>query len=219
MPKTPAKTIAKVRPILLPEFVLAGLYAGSITEVRELIVPQPVVHTADMLAALLPALDTKFWVREVWNRVPVTAYGTKGLSHIIVPDDPNEMVIYKAGFDRCWGGAKRSPMHLPQELSRMILTVREAQFARLQDMTHHNAMNCGASHLPNRPTYREEVAAALQAHKKPPIGDSPVQRYRRFWDGTHSKKAGQWASNPWVRVIRYHVEKTDVLGKKEATRA
>lgn len=156
----------------------------------------------------------RLWVREKFS--PTKPMGrlckVASATYVCFPDGSQKFKsgsYYQQPADKpCSGnwptGWRWSPARwMPSWASRITIELLAVRVERLADMTEVNAIDCGALMLPNRPTYEAEVEFAklerTSSLRPPPIGDSPLMRYKRAWDAQHSQRY-PWASNPWVFV-------------------
>lgn len=73
------------------------------------------IHVGDIL-----------YVRETWAKVPITAYGSE--------------IIYKATFDRTYGGGWKPSLFMPKEAARIFLKVTSKKVERVQYLTEEDAI-------------------------------------------------------------------------------
>lgn len=193
------------RPIIFGGPMVRALLAGTKTQTRRIVKPQPIgfhggvrldchtfvgiingpkgikQHPVDHCwNSPYGRAGDRLWVRETWQ---------------IVKSDANPPKIwYRAdpGVEDCvaksligWAGW-RSPIHLPREACRLLLEVTGVRVERLQEIS-------------------ESDAAAEGIEPRAAFGESTDPRryhYRCLWDSLNAKRA-PWASNPWVWVIEF----------------
>lgn len=96
-----------------------------------------------------------------------------------------------------FGPAKPS-IHMPRWASRITLEVTAVRVERLQDMLEVDAIDEGAL------TIDLPAAGPATQAGKPPLGASPLVRFRHLWDEINAKRPGcAWASNPWVIAVTF----------------
>lgn len=203
----------KERPILFSGSMVRAILAGTKTQDRRVVKPQPGegAHVETMRASLTrsgskpvfaatwdaPSDDgstmslcpygqpgTKLWVRETWA-VP-HRYDGHGPSNIPVL---GVRTHYAATEER--GGLRWRPsIHMPRWASRITLEITGVRVERLHDISEADAMAEGVNVHPDH-------------HGKPRTSIySPVQAYRALWESINGQ--GSWAVNPWVWVISFH---------------
>lgn len=225
-----------VKPILFSTPMVQALLAGTKTQTRRTINPQPklaqhhepvrveqrgergwvwMVHT-DRPAYQFATGDWKsrisvgdrLYVREHWRTTP----GSDDLA----PRDliPHLMPVHYVadGGDMPWPtgipGRFRQGMHMPRWASRLTLHVTEVRVQRLQEIS---ASDCFAEGIP-RP-------ACLTDPKVPMLGSdmtlrqNTVSAYRALWESINGP--GSWDANPWVAAYSFTVERgnIDELGR------
>jgi hypothetical protein len=148
----------------------------------------------------------RLWVRETFADLRGMGFGNDP-----VTDKPWNFA-YKAdiqpGSDsdqaRIDYGVKWKPsIHMPRAASRITLEVTDVRVERVQDITEQDAISEGALTIPNTPEYQKVFDEAVSAEQKPPLGESPRQRFARLWDIINAKKGYGWETNCWVWVIEF----------------
>lgn len=131
----------------------------------------------------------QLWVREAWRAVPTSAYRcSENIQQTINPNDPDESVIYRAGWDLSDPGMWRSPIFMPRWASRLLLEVVRIKVRRLQDITEEGA-----------------IAEGMLFIRPPelPFGATYRQKFAAYWDTINPGRATCWDANPWVASIEY----------------
>lgn len=194
---------AKERPILFSGPMVRALLAGTKTQTRRVVKPQPTefvggpgVKLADgSPAPLVPLDDTvepygseircpyglpgdRLWVRESWSP-------TNQLSH---------GVLYRADFTSPEVGRWKPSIHMPRWASRILLDVTGVRVERLQDISEADARAEGAKECD--PVSGREVLLAGPSQR-----GSFVLHYRDIWEQING--AGSWDANPWVWVVEF----------------
>lgn len=134
------------------------------------------------------------WVRETWF-------------------ENEECLLYKASkYENTkeyhgrngWVQIKWRPsIFMPREAARIFLRVTNVRVERLQDITEVEAIDEGALTVPNTKEYQKAFGEAVAIGEKPPLGETPKQRFARLWDSINAKRGYSWESNPWVWVIEF----------------
>jgi len=159
----------KERPILLRQHEVIAVLAGTKTQLRRVIKPQPNSNhggepywfvggyrawrhrgiTDVLRMGAINELRCPFgmpgdrlWVREAHAFVPEPAYRcSKGVTQKQNPQDHYEACIYRAGFDRASGGIGWRPsIQMPRWASRLTLEVIRVRVERLHDISDADAI-------------------------------------------------------------------------------
>ena len=196
----------KERPIIFSAPMVRAILAGTKTQTRRAVKPQPkpwgcgglqvpgyCSSTAESFRSGMPIFMSKFgkpgdrlWVREshwwfIDERDPVTGYTPP----LLTIDD----VSYRADGDdgrTAW----RSPIHMPRWASRITLEITGVRVERLQDISEADAMAEGCELECMTPT-GDDSGSAIYG----PGG------YRALWESINGP--GSWAANPWVWVVEF----------------
>jgi hypothetical protein len=190
------------RPILFSAPMVRALLAGTKTQTRRVVKPQPVeswtrsangprstrswswplpdgqhVPVPDGMAVRCPhgPPGDRLWVREAWRSGRLT----DGFA-------PREMTPHVVWYEadgpapEATNGRARASMHMPRWASRITLEVTEVRVERLQDISHDDACAEGIE------STRGGAGAC-------------IDRYRALWESINGH--GSWQTNPWVWVV------------------
>lgn len=197
------------RPILFATPMVRALLAGTKTQTRRVLKPQPGNDGKyDDLKSCYRALriepGDRLWCREAWR------------SHFHYDDlAPSEMggeepIQYEAdGAHQTWGypaiskiGRLRASMYMPRWASRLTLLVTDVRVQRLQDISEEDARaeGCPFTH------------DGRQYAPPPPEVDS-WQGYGRasfslLWSEINGP--GSWDANPWVVAYTFSVHQRNI---------
>ncbi|MCW1839477.1 hypothetical protein [Prosthecomicrobium hirschii] len=207
------------RPILFSAPMVRAILAGTKTQTRRVLNPQPgwvrdgVMYwrgTATMIGAhrLRYSVGDRLWVREGFMPAPEEAppetprptlwniaYAAGGFCECTAPPDYDPMLY---NYER-WSPS----IHMPRWASRLTLTVTDARVERLQDISEADAVDEGVLSLP--PVHASGPSTERGC---PPIGGSPVERYARLWDDINGP--GAWDRNPWVAAYTFTVARRNI---------
>lgn len=199
------------RPIIFSGPLIRALLAGTKTQTRRVLKPQPYnfvtegrqywnasgcvggrisISDADLLRLHGWESGRRLWVREAWAH------------------DAPDLETARARFEDALGGAGygpyyratepepdtlswRSPIHMPRWASRLTLTVTEVRVQRLQGISEEDARAEGCR------AFGPDIADPDQGG---PSGDA-ADAYRRLWNSLHGPDA--WAANPWVAALTF----------------
>jgi hypothetical protein len=225
----------KERPILFSSLMIRALLAGTKTQTRRLVKPQPsgdAVEAAiidggagDGVWCWLAGADMndvsgvlgefrcpygvpgdRLWVRETWRAS--LAFDLTKPSEI-----PSSFPIgYEAGggnlptFNE---GKLRPGMFMPRWASRITLEITDARVQPVQEISEADAIAEGVEPVGDR--WRDYDAAP-----RPDGFADPRKSFRALWQSINAKRA-PWASNPWVWVLTFARVMQPVIapGKKD----
>lgn len=203
------------RPILFSAPMVRALLAGTKTQTRRTLKPQPVtavtgfqtvfsdhpyfeatVNGAPLVAAfpaghgLLSAYPPLRYAigDRLWVRETWTAKMVHGWTIADARSGRYQtQLVYRAdGADSIDGWWPA--IHMPREFSRITLTVTDVRVQRLQDISTGDAEAEGAL----VPPYSSEFAAV-----------HAVPMYQAIWEGING--LGSWDANPWVAAYTFSV--------------
>ncbi|MDO9471935.1 MAG: hypothetical protein Q7J28_02685 [Caulobacter sp.] len=201
----------KARPILFSAPMVRALLAGTKTQTRRVVKPQPdsvkalgrddalvpyrvAAPPADMPSARMevPILcpygqpGDLLYVRETW-----AADGQGGVRYYAT-DDVHDL------------RRKRVSIHMPRWASRLTLEITDVRVERLQDISEADALAEGIQRWP-------DGRFAGDDHDPDPnrlAATSAVGAYSLLW--THINGPGSWDANPFVWAVSFRVHRTNV---------
>lgn len=186
----------KERPILFSAPMVCALLAGTKTQTRRVVKPQPHiveeggsvvgVHTPDdqrhgrlgkMLYCPYGRPGDRLWVRETFARID-------GQQQPWIETDYRATYTHGDRLGDSLGIKKRwSPsIHMPRHASRITLEVTGVRLERLQDISASDA--------------RAEGIGRNQCPDWHAVAD-----YRELWSQINGR--GSWDANPWVWVVEF----------------
>ncbi len=207
----------KERPILFSAPMVRALLAGTKSQTRRVVKPQPEAEhggepywfvggyrawpyrrTDDVLRQggnVLPCPygqpGTRLWVREAFIHEPADYCWEASVS---IPCRP-ATTIYRAAVDDPRGGRWTPSIHMPRNLSRITLEVTGVRVERVAAISESDAIAEGI----------EPVAAGYwRLYGRDANGDmdrSPRVAYRSLWEQIN--RPGSWDANPWVWVLEF----------------
>lgn len=211
------------RPILFSAPMIRALRAGTKTQTRRILKPQPAELTEGQAPkALRISAGDRLWVREsfipdppsddpAWDDHTCTYVEWSGCG-ARVSDVPkalrdNSACIFAADgndHDIVWC----SPLFMPRWASRLTLLVDDVKVERLQDITEADAIAEGA---PLTGDY-SLVTGGPMIKVSAGVMISPGAWYRRLW--TDINGPASWDANPFVaaytfRVLRGNIDKLE----------
>jgi hypothetical protein len=152
-------------------------------------------------------IGDRLWVREMFARIPVTAYD---LPKTVDPTDPDMAAHYRVDFDRSGKPAWKPSIHMPRWASRLTLTVTDVRVQRLQDCSAGDALAEGVTST--------EHWRPKDVEGKPFEGkwwddftfwaNYPQKAYRDLWEAINGSNS--WDANPWVAAYNFTVERGNI---------
>lgn len=203
-------TQVKERPILFSGPMIRAILAGTKSQTRRIMKPQPVADarwgggyawktkrqsiSVDSLndSSFCPDMypygrpGDRLWVRESWGIVP---------GH---PERKDDMVVYRAnGASHSSVERWRPSIHMPRWASRLTLEITDVRVERLQEISAGDCLREGIR-LDHSPLW----------DKLPPSETDDYNAYRDLWERINGP--GSWERNDFVWVISFkRVEGTD----------
>jgi len=225
---------ARERGILFNGAMVRALLAGTKTQTRRAINPQPPAIGAnggafrEVVPSLLPndgslfdfryALDNpiavrcpfgqvgdRLWVREAWK-----AHTT--FDHLPPCDIPESHVWYMADEGYKAQSRYRHGMFMPRWASRITLEITGVRVERLQDGDGEtSAESRYLSEGINRIDHGrgDHYYSAFRNEPHPKNWCDPTDAFREVWEST----GGDWDANPWVWVVEFSVRDTTTTSK------
>lgn len=221
----------KERPILFSAPMVSAILAGTKTQTRRVVKPQPIFSGAggDSFEwhggkALLRAgygapyvhTNTEAMVRAMLQCCP---YGVPGDELWVretwrwdSPDDPERALFAATPPAKLPPGFKWKPsIHMPRAASRIQLRVTFVRVERLQELNAADAIAEGLKKV-SKDDGRTWKYGIPDRDGQPGNDDDgwpwvkwdvdPVAAYRKLWDQINVARA-PWSSNPWVWVISF----------------
>lgn len=213
------------RPILFSAPMVRALLAGTKTQTRRVIKPQP---SADFISAsfdtagaltLCPAalafsplhnalrrlhkLGDRLWVREAWH-------AARSLDRTPPRDIPRDADIEHAATARSYAeiglkGKLRPGIHMPRWASRLTLIVTDVRVQRLQDISEEDARAEGAYVAPRSGRVADDYVTMAIAGSWFASGRG---WYADLWDRING--TGSWAANPWIAAYTFTVHQQNI---------
>ncbi len=220
----------KGKPILFTAPMVRALLAGTKTQTRRVVKPQPfddscagqpMVGHRDLAGTFAPsvfgscmaklapcpygAVGELLWVRETWT--------WPGEGEVLYRADPQaEHLVdhWKAnGFPVVnW----RPSIFMQRQHSRITLRITEVRVQRLQQISQADAQAEGIERESADPPFYyvpglcQQTAVGVEERQEQP----EVVCYSRLW--THINGAGSWAANPWVWALTFEVINNNIDG-------
>ena len=189
------------KPILFSAPMVRALLAGTKTQTRRVLKPQPDCHNHmghSAFMASFKALHVRYapgdrmWVKERLERANGEAVG--------YPADGS----WLPNTPWLWQRAGLPSIHMPRRLSRLTLLVTDVRVERLQDISQADAIAEGLDWV--APTYGIGGIAASW-------NSDPRQSYAALWDSINGP--GAWEENPWVVALTFDVRMGNIDAKED----
>jgi hypothetical protein len=216
------------RPILFSGPMVLALLAGTKTQTRRVLNPQPyplegrpgfwnasgrvggrICASDNDLASLHRyVVGDRLYVREAWR----SEFASE---HVAPRDLPRgSPVEYIAGGlanlpmrTVHFGGRHRQAMHMPRWASRLTLAVTNVRIQRLHDLTEADAVAEGIKRNPhgNGDQWMDYPAGSSAAGWL-----DPRRSYQSLWDSLNADRGFGWTTNPWVVAVTFAVERRNI---------
>lgn len=214
----------KTRPILFSAPMVQALLAGTKTQTRRIIKPEPYIDgmgnfcaggwsygqeiignapkTAFFAEKKCPygKLGSLLWVREAWQV-------WKDFDHLAPRDiPPGADVRYGAdGEEWRWDSKRRPSMFIPRWASRLTLEIFDVRAQRLQDISEADADAEGVEQLDG---IIDEMQLCVLAKKM----DIPPTESRAWfaWLWESINGPGSWDANPWIWCVSFRVHHRNI---------
>jgi len=183
----------KERPILFSAPMVRALLAGSKTQTRRAIKPQPAGTWAAPGKTACPygVAGDRLWVREqfsgprAWGDIPPSGWGW---------DESHVSIWYWADGNPATGDWTRPKpsIHMPRRFSRILLEITEVRVQLLQDISDDD---CCAEGIDG------PMCAALLGKSPLKMGHCERVAYAALWDQING--AGAWEANPFVWAVSF----------------
>jgi hypothetical protein len=216
-------TEGRVLPIIFSAPMVRALLAGTKTQTRRIMKPQPELTPTEMwhvrnagggvfagseaeVEGIGPdyarwQVGDRLWVRENFALVPSSAYRmSDGVTQAVNPSDGSQAAIYAAGWDRSIPKWKPS-IHMPRWASRLTLAVTDVRVQRLQNCSEDDAKAEGVQQV--------GVETGQVTENSSPIEfGSYLAGYAELWDQINGD--GAWDANPWVVALTFAVHRGNI---------
>lgn len=188
------------RPIIFSAPMVRAIVAGTKTQTRRV---QRVRVTAEGMTTRHPChVGDRLWVRETCGYVPMQGVRERCRPWCPVPAEMNRALVYRA--DGEIDGLRWLPsIHMPRWASRITLAVDEVRVERLQAISDAD-IDAEGLDMEDNPDF--DAAEHAQIGGAAIQGGTPERfAFAAAWDRINGKHA-PWDLNPWVWVVRFHVE-------------
>lgn len=218
------------RPILFSAPMVRAILAGTKTQTRRVVKPQPVelpdfnrgrmsynargnVYRAWNPAVMDPSCPygqtgDRLWVRETF----MDLLGT-GVEHRPDPRGPLQRYAYAADHQpgsfgdearKSYGLKWKPSIHMPRRASRITLEITGVRVERLQDISDTDAIAEGIVEcsIPADDEGPQRIGYMVGPDDgKSGLSVSPIKPYRNLWESING--ASSWEVNPWVWVVEF----------------
>lgn len=186
-----------VKPILFSAPMIRALLAGTKTQTRRTVKPQPdaiwgVEHTDSGEVSIRCPYGQPgdlLWVRETfrgaagYDESPPSRWGNKPIWYT-ADGEPDKSAWWHLSY------RSRPGIHMPRWASRLTLRITEVRVERLQRITRGDAMDegCPFSNMAD--------------------GPDPREWYADLWNAINGPDS--WPANPWVWALTFEVIQSNV---------
>lgn len=184
------KTTTKELPILFSAPMVQAILAGTKTQTRRVIKPQPKLLKSGYSKSRNECQPKcpyglkghRLWVRETAKLISVGPGTTRGVYYPADGEMGDVHFYEKPEKAKDMKPSRNTPgIHMPRWASRILLEIKDIRLERLNDITLDD---CKA----------EGIASTCDADY--------VQAYQKLWNRLNG--SGAWGINPWVWVIEFN---------------
>jgi len=194
------ETVVKHRPILFSGPMVRAILAGSKTQTRRIVKPQPkwegalwpdegsclrwqdVMDNTDYYAGCQwcphGGPKDRLWVREKFLGWYNT--GDKTFSHVAA--------FAADGYKLEEGERWKSPIYMPRRASRLTLEIESVRVQRLQEISEDDAVAEGVDEVSMEDVRRQATL-------------SRRDDFAQLWNRINAKRGFGWETNPWVWAL------------------
>jgi len=142
------------------------------------------------------------WVRETYRPIVGQLGALISVDYRADPPEKWERLGDVVGTPVNW----RPSIHMPRQMSRLLLKVTSIRAEPLRDISDTDAMREGIylSFLRGTPV---PVATDWNGNKKVLVAGVPKRDFETLWRGLYPEGQKSWGANPWVWVIDFEVVK------------
>lgn len=205
------------RPILFSGPMIRALLAGTKTQTRRILNPQP-----NMLNGGKPLNNGRgsYSIEGGWKRIPISAGDRlwvretwQGLTFgDFRPTKHEPCEVRYAATDPCAdldaearGYPWRPSIFMPRFASRLTLAVTDVRVERLKDISETDAIAEGADIAEG---HRSQITGGPMVKVGAGTYMSPIAWYHRLWNEING--AGAWDANPWVVAYTFTVHRSNI---------
>ena len=180
------------RPIIFSGPMVRAILAGTKTQTRRVVKPQPMPYARPNEQAMVYGckqcpyeVGSFLWVRETWAVDGETVEQARR-EHEDVYVSNTHGPYYRATEVAPDTLRWRSPIHMPRWASRITLEVTDVLIEHVQDIIEKDA--------------KAEGVSLVSGH--------PRHNFRLLWDSINAKSGCGWNENPWVWAISFRMRPT-----------
>lgn len=223
------------RPILFSGPMVRALLAGTKTQTRRILKPQPelqgngLYHVSNAHGGVLNVAEEdigaqavdylrisvgdRLWVKETWRPFSIdtspwdleVVYAADGESRVIKDGEFGEK---DWNFPKAAARGNVSSLFMTRWASRLTLTVTDVRVERVQDCSEADALAEGMTQATaNAILSIDELQVYATTHILAPDARARIL-YETIWDQINGD--GSWASNPWVAAYTFTVHRGNI---------
>lgn len=209
------------RPVIFSAPMIRALLAGTKTQTRRILKPQPHLMSDKGLSYIgvdgkghKPRIEVndRLWVRETWSGHHVFSDTPPAQRESFsTPDGPylrEDVWLWADGEPT--GGDYEKPrpgIHMPRWASRLTLDVTAVRIQRLQDISPVDARDEGVNRRSNK-VRQMWLFGASGEQRADTYLRACVWEYEDLWNSING--AGSWDANPWVVAYTFTVQRGNI---------
>ena len=180
------------RPILFSAPMIRCLFAGTKSQTRRVMKPQPTAGKILPTPAGAPyRIGDTLWVREAWgprNDTSIYYRADEHLRHFAIDPPPELAVIWENRQPPSTARQWIPSIHMPRWAARIFLSVTDVRVQRVQDITWRDVRAEGV----DCPEHDFGIGMC--------VGHCPaiINAFRMLWNKLNAARGHSWESNPWV---------------------
>lgn len=199
----------KERPILFSGPMVRALLAGTKTQTRRVVKPQPThfnpagvprlakpVGSSKVIQCPYGQHGDRLWVRETWQ----TFERGYNVYKAIPTRRPSDSCVLYAADDVDGDLGWRPSIHMPRWASRITLEITSVRVERLQDISEADAIAEGIERKEDGIGWKRGPISGDVPNTATRTG-FPGLAYQSLWEQINGP--GSWDANPWVWVIEF----------------
>jgi len=179
----------KERPILFSAPMVRAILAGTKTQTRRTIKPQP--DGDGIVPCPYGQPGTSLWLREAWAVDAPLDQVRREREDALYPPDFGHGPYFRADLIHEHSGLTwRSPIFMPRWASRITLEIVSIRVERLKAISEADAKAEGC--------FMPDSIYPGEPHTP---GSYVVKQYRLLWESINGPSS--WSANPWVWVVEF----------------
>jgi hypothetical protein len=223
-----------MKPIIFNTAMVQAIFAGTKTQTRRVIKPQPDAdvlcdlhsnmgtvtkeHISKLLGFAPYAVGDILWVREKFCKLydvdgnDQIIYGTE--KYYFAADDKMPPYTYYVRDDGTHSDFPqwKPSIHMPRAAARLFLQVKDIRAERVQDISENDAKAEGVwayfKHKEHDGEWHEGSSPPFIGANIEKSHNTRASAFAELWNSINSRRGYRWDANPWVWV--YDFERVEV---------